>query len=114
MDGRRAITALISSLLVPHDDTRVCTACLLSEVELNKQDALLMLLFTIFKIKPPAWKDAFLEGKRLTGKSFATNLMAGAQVTDWASLQFTIERKKLSRPPYKRVSGKPKRQRPSI
>jgi rapamycin-insensitive companion of mTOR len=33
------------------------------------QDALLNLLFTIFKIKLPTWKDAFLDGKRLTGTS---------------------------------------------
>jgi hypothetical protein len=32
------------------------------------QDALLNLLFTIFKIKLPTWKDAFLDGKRLTGE----------------------------------------------
>jgi hypothetical protein len=31
------------------------------------QDALLNLLFSIFKIKLPTWKDAFLDGKRLTG-----------------------------------------------
>ena len=54
MDGRRAITSLVSSLLVPNDEMR---------------DALLNLLFTIFKIKLPTWKDAFLDGKRLTGRS---------------------------------------------
>jgi len=53
MDGRRAITSLVSSLLVPNDEMR---------------DALLNLLFTIFKIKLPTWKDAFLDGKRLTGE----------------------------------------------
>jgi rapamycin-insensitive companion of mTOR len=53
MDGRRAITSLVSSLLVPNDEMR---------------DALLNLLFTIFKIKLPVWKDAFLDGKRLTGE----------------------------------------------
>jgi rapamycin-insensitive companion of mTOR len=53
MDGRRAITSLVSSLLVPNDEMR---------------DALLNLLFTIFKIKLPTWKDAFLDGKRLTGR----------------------------------------------
>jgi rapamycin-insensitive companion of mTOR len=56
MDGRRAITSLVSSLLVPNDEMR---------------DALLNLLFTIFKIKLPTWKDAFLDGKRLTGRSLS-------------------------------------------
>jgi len=56
MDGRRAITSLVSSLLVPNDEMR---------------DALLNLLFTIFKIKLPTWKDAFLDGKRLTGETRA-------------------------------------------
>lgn len=78
MDGRRAISSLISSLLVPNDDIRVCDtseACHIRDsrqLTLN-QDALLNLLFTIFKIKLPAWKDAFLDGKRLTGRLVARN-----------------------------------------
>lgn len=47
-----------------------------------------MLLFTIFKIKPPVWKDAFLEGKRLTGTSFArdSNMLSTSTPTD----RFTV------------------------
>jgi hypothetical protein len=36
-------------------------------IRTDVQDALLNLLFSIFKIKLPTWKDAFLDGKRLTG-----------------------------------------------
>jgi hypothetical protein len=36
-------------------------------IRIDVQDALLNLLFSIFKIKLPTWKDAFLDGKRLTG-----------------------------------------------
>lgn len=67
MDGRRAITSLISALLVPNDEMRVSGVFPLASACSDGQDALLNLLFTIFKIKLPTWKDAFLDGKRLTG-----------------------------------------------
>ncbi|EIW69328.1 hypothetical protein TREMEDRAFT_30887 [Tremella mesenterica DSM 1558] len=51
MDGCRAIKSLISSLHVPSSDVK---------------DAFLNLLYQVLRIKSPNWKDAFLEGKRLT------------------------------------------------
>lgn len=69
MDGRRAITSLISALLVPNDEMRVSAVVGFVDLSTDEQDALLNLLFTIFKIKLPTWKDAFLDGKRLTGMS---------------------------------------------
>ena len=69
MDGRRAITSLISALLVPNDEMRVSAVLGFVDPSTDEQDALLNLLFTIFKIKLPTWKDAFLDGKRLTGMS---------------------------------------------
>jgi rapamycin-insensitive companion of mTOR len=73
MDGRRAITSLISALLVPNDEMRVSDLFNPSAAASDSQDALLNLLFTIFKIKLPTWKDAFLDGKRLTGMSLITS-----------------------------------------
>ncbi|OCF45562.1 sterility protein Ste20 [Kwoniella heveanensis CBS 569] len=51
MDNCRAIKSLISSLHVPNADMR---------------DALMDLFFAALRIKSPTWKDAFLDGKRLT------------------------------------------------
>ncbi|WVQ95387.1 hypothetical protein IAU59_002484 [Kwoniella sp. CBS 9459] len=51
MDDCRAIKSLISSLHVPNTDMR---------------DALMNLFFAALRIKSPTWKDAFLDGKRLT------------------------------------------------
>ncbi|WVF67846.1 hypothetical protein IAT40_002607 [Kwoniella sp. CBS 6097] len=51
MDDCRAIKSLISSLHVPNTDMR---------------DALMNLFFVALRIKSPTWKDAFLDGKRLT------------------------------------------------
>ncbi|KAL7420859.1 hypothetical protein Q5752_004812 [Cryptotrichosporon argae] len=47
----RAIKSLISSLHVPMTEMR---------------NALLDLFFTAFRIEPPSWSDAFLDGRRLT------------------------------------------------
>jgi hypothetical protein len=91
MDGRRAITALISSLFVPNDEIRVCHSTFTHAVS-DHQDSLLNLLFTIFQIKLPTWKDAFLDGKRLTGQSARPCQSPSAQLRS----QSIIERKRLS------------------
>ena len=69
MDDMRAIRSLIDTLRIPSLEPRVKNFLLAQvlDTSFSFQEIVLDMFFDLLNIKTPAWYNAFISGRRLTG-----------------------------------------------